>query len=107
MEKVRILYKPEVEYYLFDLVLRLFKKNYFLYLENAELYKDNIVDFVENSIKSFPSKKTPVKLNSFGSNYISYKSNSRTTWYIFFEKLNEDYLITYIINNHCEEAKFL
>ena len=62
MEKVRILYKPEVEYYLFDLVLRLFKKNYFLYLENAELYKDNIVDFVENSIKSFPSKKNSCKI---------------------------------------------
>lgn len=57
MEKIKILYKLEVEDFLFDLVLILFKNDYFSCLENAELYKNDIVDFVENNIKSFPSKK--------------------------------------------------
>jgi hypothetical protein len=42
-----------------------------------------------------------------GSNYIFYKSNARTTWFVFFEKLEENYFITGILNNHCEEAKFV
>ena len=70
MEKVKILYKPEVEDYFFDLVLLLFREDYFSYLENAESYKNNIIDFVENSITTFPSHKTPLKLIDFGSNYI-------------------------------------
>ncbi|WP_396151508.1 hypothetical protein [Flavobacterium sp.] len=107
MEKVNILYKPDVEEFLFHLVFVLFKEDYFSYLENAEVYKDNIIDFVENNIKNFPSKKTPIPLNNFGSNYIFYNSNSRTTWYVFFEQKGTNYLITNILNNHCEEAKWL
>ncbi len=107
MEKIKILYKLEVEDFLFDLVLILFKNDYFSYLENAESYKNDIVDFVENNIKNFPSKKTPAKLENFGSNYIFYKSNARTTWFVFFEQQGSHYLITHIINNHCEEVKWL
>jgi hypothetical protein len=107
MEKIKVLYKSQVEYYLFDLVLILFKDDYFSYLENAESYKNSIVDFIENNIQNFPSKKTPSKLETLGSNYIFYKSNARTTWYIFFEQQNNNYLVTHIINNHCEEAKWL
>ena len=68
MEKVKILYKPEVEDFFFDLVLLLFREDYFSYLENAESYKNNIIDFVENSITTFPSHKTTLKLIYFGSN---------------------------------------
>ena len=107
MEKVKILYKPEVEDFFVDLVLLLFREDYFSYLENAESYKNNIIDFVENSITTFPSHKTPLKLIDFGSNYIFYKSNSRTTWFVFFEKHKSNYLVTHVINNHCEEAKWL
>ena len=107
MEKIKIVYLPKVENYLFDLVLVLFNKDYFSYIENAEEYKDKIIDFIEENIASFPSKKTPLELQNIGTNYIFYKSNSRTTWYVFFENKNSNYLITHIINNHCEEAKWL
>ena len=50
MEEVKILYKQEVEDYLFDLILILFYEDYFSFIENAEIYKDKIVDFVENNI---------------------------------------------------------
>ncbi len=105
MEKV--IFKDKVLDYLDELVFTLFKEAYFSYSENAQLYVDKIVDFIILEINSFPHKIPPQKLRYLGSNYIFYKSNNRTTWYIFFEKKNQNYLITRIINNHCEEAKEL
>ncbi len=105
MEK--IVFEDKLLDYLDDLVYKLFKEEYFSYSENAQLYVDKIVDFIVLEINSFPYKNTPQKLRHLGSNYIFYKSNNRTTWYVFFEKKNQNYLITGIINNHCEEAKEL
>ena len=105
MEKV--IFKDRVLDYFDELVYTLFKEEYFSYCENAQLYVDQIVDFIILEINNFPYKITPQKLQYSGSNYIFYKSNNRTTWYIFFEKSNQSYLITGIINNHCEEAKEL
>jgi hypothetical protein len=107
LEKVNLFYKPESEDYFNELVFTLFKKDYFSYLENAILYKDKILYFIENNISTFPSRKTPKKLQSYGLNYIFYKSNQRTTWYVFFEKSENNYLITNIINSHSKEAKWL
>jgi len=101
----RIIFKDKVLDYLDELVFILFKEEYFSYSENAQLYVDKIVDSIIVEINSFPHKNTPKKLQYLGSKYIFYKSNNRTTWYIFFEKRNHNYLITGIINNHCEEAK--
>lgn len=107
MEEINILYRPEVEMYLNELFFVLFKEKYFSYLENSILYKDKIIDFIESDIANFPSKKTPAALKNFGSKHIFYKSNQRTTWYVFFEHKNNNYLITNIINSHCEETKWL
>jgi hypothetical protein len=107
LEKVVVIYKREVERYINDLVFILFKEEYFGFLESAVIYKDKIIEFVEDNIATFPSRKTPIELSSFGSNYIFYKSNKRTTWYIFFERIENNYLITNIINSHCKEAKWL
>jgi hypothetical protein len=68
---------------------------------------DKIYEFIEESIQTFPSKKTPKELKNFGQNYIFYKSNQRTTWYVFFEQSDNNYLITNIINSNSEEVKFL
>jgi hypothetical protein len=101
----KVIFKNKVLDYLDELVYILFKKEYFSYSENAQRYVDKIVDFIVFEINSFPHKTTPPKLQYLGSNYIFYNSNNRTTWYIFFERKNQKYLITGIINNHCEEAK--
>jgi hypothetical protein len=101
----KVIFKDQVLDYFDELVYTLFKDEYFSYSENAQLYVDKIVDFIILEINSFPHKTTPQNLKYLGSNYIFYKSNTRTTWYIFFEKQNAVFLITGIINNHCEEAK--
>jgi hypothetical protein len=103
----KIIFKDKVLDYFDELIYILFKEEYFSYSENAQLYVDRIVDFIILEINSFPHKITPLKLQYLGSNYIFYKANSRTTWYIFFEKQNSIFLITGIINNHCKEAKEL
>jgi hypothetical protein len=107
LEKAIVVYTPEVEIYLEDLVDLLFYEEYFGFEDAAQNYAEKIVDFVQESIQNFPSRKTPAELKNFGTNYIFYKSNQRTTWYIFFEKSANNFLITNIINSHSEEAKWI
>ncbi len=83
------------------LVFKLFKKEYFGFVESSEKYVNRIIDFTYENIENFPYKKTPSKLKHFGNNYIFFKINPRTTSYIFFEKQNTNFLITHIFNNHC------
>lgn len=105
MEKV--IFKNAVLEYFDNLVYVLFKEEYFGFTESAQNYTDKIVDFIISSISKFPHRKTPKSLQCLGSNYIFYKLNTRTTWYIFFEERDENYLITGVINNYSEEAKDL
>ncbi|MEX0996291.1 MAG: hypothetical protein WDZ45_04520 [Flavobacteriaceae bacterium] len=104
MGKITILYKPEVEYYINDLVHTLYLEGYFSFLENAVEYTNGIIDFIENAIHTFPYKITPLNLNHLGSKYIFYNPNKRTTWFIFFESQEDTFLVTYITNNHAETA---
>ncbi|MCM0664711.1 hypothetical protein [Flavobacterium tyrosinilyticum] len=105
--EIEVVFTPSVISYLDNLVLILYKKEYFGFIESAEEYVDAIYDVVPERIKKSPHKKTPKPLQYLGLNYIFYKSNARTTWYIFFEKRNQNYLITGILNNYSEEAKEL
>lgn len=105
--KVKVIITPKVIDYLDDLVRILYKEEYFGFIQSAEDYVLKIYDALDENIKLNTHKLTPQKLKYLGSNYIFYKSNKRTTWYIFFEKKNRNYLVTGIINNHCEEAKDL
>ena len=105
--KIEVIFTSSVIRYLDDLVVILYKKQYFGFIESAEEYVDDIYDVIPERIKKSPHKKTPITLQYLGSNYIFYKTNARTTWYIFFEKRDQNYLITGIINNYCSEAKEL
>jgi hypothetical protein len=105
--KIEVIFTPEVIQYLDDLVVTLYKKEYFGFIESAEDYVSDIHKEILERIKKSPQKKTPKTLYYLGSNYIFYKPNVRTTWYIFFEKRNQNYIITGITNNYTEEAKEL
>lgn len=105
--KIEVIYTPSVISYLNDLVIILYKKEYFGFIESADEYVDDIYDAIPERIKKAPHKQTPKLLQYLGSNYIFYKPNARTTWYIFFEKRDQNYLITGITNNYCEEANEL
>lgn len=103
----KVIFSNHINQQFEELVFILHENDYFYYINNAIEYVDKIYDFVYNNIHAFPQKSTPNQLKYLGSNYIFYKSNSRTTWYIFFEKDKDSYLITGILNNHCKESKFI
>lgn len=107
MEKVKIEILPEVIDFLNELTELLFYKEYFGFEDSAQLYVQKIYDFFECDLLNFPHKSTPKKLKKFGSNYAFYRPNDRTTWYIFFEKSNNRYLITHLTNNHVKELNDL
>lgn len=107
MEKVKIEILPEVIVFLNELVELLFYKEYFGFEDSAQFYVQKIYDFIESDLMNFPHKTTPIKLKKFGSNYAFYTPNNRTTWYIFFEKSNNRYLITCLTNNHVKELNDL
>ncbi len=90
-----------------DLIFTLYLRDYFSSIQSAEAYVDKIIDFILESIKTFPSKKTPKKLEHLGTWYMFYKPNNRTTWFIFYENQHLKYLITKIINNHIRESNYL
>ncbi|WP_396192575.1 hypothetical protein [Flavobacterium sp.] len=107
MEKVKIEILPEVIIFLNELIELLFYKEYFGFEDTAQLYVQKIYDFFEYDLLNFPHKSTPIKLKKFGSNYVFFRPNNRTTWYIFFEKNNNRYLITHLTNNHIKELNDL
>ncbi|CAM3998277.1 Plasmid stabilization protein [Flavobacterium antarcticum] len=107
MEKRDVIIEVEVIYYLDTLINKLYVDDYFSYVENVDLYVEKIYEFIEKSVHIFPHKSTPKGLLHLGANYIFYKSNARTTWYIFFEKNKTSYLVTGILNNHCSEAQLI
>lgn len=107
MEKVKIEILPEVVDFLNNLVKILFHKEYFGFEESAQNYVQNIYDFIEFDLYNFPHKQASLTLQKLGSNYVFYKSNERTTWYIFFERNQNRILITYITNNYIQEINEL
>ena len=105
--EIEIIYTPHVIRSLDDLVITLYKKEYFGFIDSAENYVSDIYATIPDRLKKMLHKETPKPIRYLGSNYIFYKTSSRTTWYIFFEKREQNYLITAIINNTSIEAKEL
>lgn len=54
MEKINIIYESNVENYLNDLVHILFEEEYFGFMDSSIIFKDKIIDFIEDNIASFP-----------------------------------------------------
>jgi hypothetical protein len=98
LEKVII--SPLVVDKLESLILVLFEKEYFGFIESAMEYVDNIYDF----ILTIPSqKKKRAKKSKFGNWYCSYKANKNTTYFISFDYEGDVYLIKNITNNHSRD----
>lgn len=105
--KIEIIISPPVIAYLNDLVIVLYKEEYFGFIETAEEYVSKIYESIENSLKVGVYKLTPISIKFLGKKYIFYKSNFRTTWFIFFEKQKNKILVTGILNNHSPLANNL
>ena len=103
---MNIVILPDVLDYLDDLVIILYKENYFGFLETASNYvKDLLID-IKINLPAKQHKPAPEYFNRYGEDmeYASFIKNKHTTWYAFFTKYEDNgeiiYLVRYIANNH-------
>ena len=106
MEK-RIIYSKFFENYLNELIDILFYQEYFSYIENAEKYVVALKEDIEKYIDVKQQYQTPKNLSRHRNLFIVVSLNNKTSWFVFFEKKDNRFLIQYITNNHMEEASFL
>jgi len=105
--EIEVVFTPKVLEFLDDLVIKLYKKEYFGFLESAENYVLSFYNAIPDRIKKTKHSQTPNQIKYLGTNYVFYKANQRTTWYVFFEKKERNYLVTSIINNNSIEVGYL
>lgn len=97
-----VLFLPEVEDYLFELIEILYRKDYFGYYESAIEYVEDLVADIRKDLPSKSKKKAPDYFQRYGEGlyYASFKKNHNTQWYVFFSIHEDVCLVRYITNNH-------
>lgn len=98
----QILYHPDVEIYLNELVNILYENNYFGLKSSAIDYVGWIIDTIEQDIDKVPHKPAPLYFQRYGKSlsYSVFKRNQNRQWYVFFNLEGDVYYIRYIANNH-------
>ena len=99
---MKVVFAPEVENDLFELVEILVRRGYLGTYEFAVFYVEDLIHYIQTNIHTAIKKEAPAYFEQFGSGlwYFSYRRNQHTTWYIFFSVIDETYWIKYIANNH-------
>jgi len=106
-KKEKIIFENDVIFYLRRLIHRLYLDEYFYSIVAREDYVERIIDYINENIEQSQHKKAPTELFYLGEYYMFYNANSSTTWFIFFYRKNNDFLISGILNNHVEESNRL
>jgi len=106
---MKVLYLPEVEIYLYELIELLYSKGYFSFPDQAINYVLKIRQYIESSIVTAHKRRSPDYFSKYGENmfYFIYRANANTSWYIFFQQNADIYLIRYITNNHVSAQYFV
>jgi hypothetical protein len=103
-----IIYAKEVELFLDELLIILFKKGYFGFPNSAKTYVDRIFDYVEQNTGILPGHAAPPHFSKYAKNtsYIIYRANKSTVWYILYQRRDNVFLIRHITNNHVAAQYF-
>ena len=97
-----VIFSEEVSDQLDAIAEILYKNHYFGFVEDADFYVEKIHNYIYDNIDKPISKYSPKNFQKFGEFYIKYKANENTTWYIFFDKKDNRFLVNHILNNHTE-----
>ena len=99
---MKVIFDPDVEEYLSQLLYILYEKEYFGQKESAYKYIDDLIDDIEHNIQNKLTKRAPDFFNKYGLNmsYAVFKKNDNTQWYVFFNCEDGMFFIRYISNNH-------
>ena len=98
--EIEIIYSQNFIDYVDELTLVLYRLKYFSFIESSYHYTDKIYDFVDENIDKPISRQSPKAFQKFGAFYMKYKANENTTWYIFFDRRDNRFLVNHILNNH-------
>ncbi|MDR2205086.1 MAG: hypothetical protein LBE36_02855 [Flavobacteriaceae bacterium] len=102
----QVLFLPQIQQYFKELVLILYEKEYFGFLESAKKYVQELYDDITANLPQKTKKRAPKYFDSYGKNmyYSTFQKNKRTSWYIFFRIYKENgkkiYQVRYISNNY-------
>ena len=103
---MKVLFLPEVENYLFDLIEILYKKKYFGFKESAIKYVRSLEDDIRTNLNTKVKQPAPPLFDKYGKKmlYSVFPKNKTTHWYVFFNVYQDNgetiFLVRYISNNH-------
>ena len=95
LESVAVSIKVRIK--LSHLIYILHEKEYFGFWETAEKYVDSIYDTILKIPEIKHSKSANPKIGTY---FVRHKANSKTTYYIIFDKKDDRYLVKDIFSNH-------
>jgi len=97
-----IIYAKEVEQFLDELLIILFEKGYFRFPDSAKSYVDKLLGYVKQNIGILSGRVAPPYFSRYAKNmnYLIYRANKSTQWYVFYQQNNTVFLIRHITNNH-------
>ena len=96
----KVIIPKEIITYLMDLADTLFEKDYYSYIEYANILIDDILDFI-HTLPHAPhynlSHTAEMRFNRYGKDlqyaFFKRKSSKHTTWYVFFNRKGDRYII--------------
>jgi len=101
-----VIFTPKVLSYFENLIIILYDKEYFSFLETSKKYVEDLIDDIKSNISTKQHKPAPRHFDKYGKGmkYASFKKSRHTTWYVFFKTYEENgntiFLVRYIANNH-------
>lgn len=98
----KVIIPKEIITYLMDLADTLFEKDYYSYIEYANILIDDILDFI-HTLPHAPhynlSHTAEMRFNRYGRDlqyaFFKRKSSKHTTWYVFFNRKGDRYITLY------------
>jgi hypothetical protein len=110
---MNVIFTPKVLDYFEDLVVILYQKEYFSFLESSKKYVDELVDDIKINLPVKSKKEAPQYFtDKYGKGlyYAVFPKSKRTKWYVFFRMYQIDdepyYQVRYIANNHTVAQNF-
>ncbi|MCL2131887.1 MAG: hypothetical protein FWH36_05485 [Lentimicrobiaceae bacterium] len=103
---MNVIVLPEVFDYLDKLVIILYEKEYFGFMETSRNYVKELLEDIKANLPTKLQKTAPKHFDKYGKNmeYASFRKNKNTVWYVFFTTYLQNgktiYLVRYIANNH-------
>ena len=97
---------PETLDYLENLVIILYEKEYFSFIETSNSYVYDLLYKIKTTLPMLSSKPAPKHFEKYGKNmeYAVFRKSKHTQWYVFFKVYKKDgediYQVRYIANNH-------